>query len=347
MAYPGRQSDGRIRLVIMQQFITGADIGAVKNQYTGGFVVAHFSGDPAWDWNNLDHASAAKLLAGQLPGVDASSIETFGSGDFCLAFRLRGQVFRVARHAEAAEALQRESCILSKIAPILPLPVPQPAYHAPHGCPSFTVHKEITGEFLTRETWEGMPTPARERAASDLAAFLKSLHALPIELGLECRLMQIEAAEIARGLREETANTIQRSLGHETQQKLDRTLKRWSSQPSPRRPALLHRDMGPGHVLYDPSTLQLTGVIDFGDIVIGDPARDFIYIYEDFGPRLLQEVLAPYAGKDAWKMMPAIRKWYLLDAISWTIGMYVEGREADLDHGLAEIQRELANVPIL
>jgi aminoglycoside 2''-phosphotransferase len=308
--------------------------------------VAGFRGDPARDWNNLDHTSAAKLLAGQLPDEDPSSIEPFGSGDFCFAFRLHSQVFRVARHVEAAEALRRESCVLSKIAPILPLPVPQPAYHAPHGCPPFTVHQEITGEFLTRETWEGMPTPARERAASDLAAFLRSLHALPIEIGLECGLAQIDAADMARHLREETANTIHRHLGHEAQRRLDQTLKRWSLQPAARRPALLHCDIGPGHLLYDPSTLQLTGVIDFGDIVIGDPARDFIYIYEDFGPRLLREVLARYAGKDASKMMPAIRKWYLLEAISWTMGMYREGRAADLAHGLAEIQRELANVPL-
>jgi aminoglycoside 2''-phosphotransferase len=312
----------------------------------GGVFVARFSGDPSWGWDHLDYSSAAKLLAGQLPDADASSIEPFGSGDFCLAFRLRDQVFRVARHAEAAEALRRESCILSKIAPLLPLPVPRPAYHAPHGCPPFTVHKEITGEFLTRETWEGMPAPARQRVASDLANFLRSLHALPIQIGLGCGLAQIEAAEMARRLREETAHTIHRYLEHETQRRLDQTLKRWSFQPAARRPALLHCDIGPGHLLYDPSTLQLIGLIDFGDIVIGDPARDFIYIYEDFGPRLLREVLTRYAGKDASKMMPVIRKWYLLEAISWTIGMYVEQREADLEHGLAEIKRELANVAV-
>jgi aminoglycoside 2''-phosphotransferase len=312
----------------------------------GGVFVACFNGDPAWDWNLLDHSSAAKLLARQLPDVDASGIEPFGSGDFCLAFRLRDQVFRMARHAEAAEALRRETCILSKIAPILPLPVPQPAYHAPQGCPPFTVHQEITGEFLTRETWEGMPASARERAASDLATFLRALHALPIQIGLECGLVQIEAAEMARRLREETAHTIQRYLEHETQRRLDQTLKRWSIPRAARRPALLHCDMGPGHVLYNPSTLHLTGVIDFGDLVIGDPARDFIYVYEDFGPRLLREVLTRYAGKEASKMMPVIRKWYLLEAISWTIGMYVEQREADLDHGLAEIKRELANVAV-
>lgn len=309
-----------------------------------------FSSDPSWDWNHLDHASAAKLLAGQLPDVDASSIEPFGSGDFCLAFRLRDQVFRVARHAQAAEALRREACILSKIAPMLPLPVPQPAYHAPHGCPPFTVHKEIVGEFLARETWEGMPASARERAASDLATFLRSLHALPIKIGLECGLAQIDAGEMARRLREETANTIHRLLERETQRKLDQTLKRWSFQRAAQRPALLHCDMGPGHVLYNPSTLHLTGVIDFADIVIGDPARDFIYIYEDFGPLILHEVLTRYAGKDASKMMPVIRRWYLLEAISWTIGIHgehaVPQHEANLDHGLAEIKRELANVAV-
>ena len=308
--------------------------------------MASFSGDPSWDWGHLDHSSAVTLLVGQLPDVDASSIEPFGSGDFCLAFRLRDQVFRVARHPAAAEALRRESCILSKIAPILPLAVPRLAYHAPHGCPPFTVHNEITGEFLTRETWEGMPASARERAASDLAIFLRSLHALPIQTGLECGLVQIDAAEMAGRLREETAKTIHQHLEHETQRKLDRTLKRWSSQPAAQGPALLHCDIGPGHLLYDPMTLQLTGVIDFGDLVMGDPARDFIYIYEDFGPRLLGEVLTRYAGKAASKMMPAIRKWYLLEAITWTIGMYVEQREADLDHGLVEIKRELANMAV-
>ena len=312
----------------------------------GGVFVACFSGDPSWEWNHLDHSSAAKLLARQLPDGDASSIEPFGSGDFCLAFKLHDQVFRIARHVEAAEALRRESCILSKIASLLSLPVPQLAYHAPHGCPPFTVHKEITGEFMTRETWEGMPAYARERAASDLATFLRSLHALPIKIGLDCGLVQIEAAEIARRLRDETANTIQRFLEQETQRKLDQTLKRWTFQRAAQGPALLHCDIGPGHVLYNPSTLHLTGVIDFADLVIGDPARDFIYIYEDFGPGLLQEVLTRYAGKDASKMMPAIRKWYLLEAISWTVGMYVEQHEANLGHGLAEIKRELANVAV-
>jgi aminoglycoside phosphotransferase (APT) family kinase protein len=40
-------------------------------------------------------------------------------------------------------------------------------------------------------------------------------------------------------------------------------------------PALVHADLAPEHLLADPVTTRLTGVIDFEDAQIGDPAIDF------------------------------------------------------------------------
>lgn len=294
-------------------------------------------------WNNLDHASAAMFLHQHLPGEDHASLEPIGYGDFCLAFKSGNQVIRVARHLDAAAALRRESCTLKKIAAALPLTIPQLTYYSPQGFPPFTIHDEVIGEVLTREIWESQPARARKNLASDLAAFLRALHSLPIELGRSCDLMQLDANQLAQALREEIANTIHGRLEPEAQLQLEATLERWSL-PSARYQhlALLHCDLGPGHVFYDPRSGHLTGVIDFGDIAIGDPARDFIYVYEDYGPLILREVLKRYAGKNAPKMMPEIRKWYLLEAISWTINRCAEKHEADIEHGLAEIRRELA-----
>ena len=95
-------------------------------------------------------------------------------------------------------------------------------------------------------------------------------------------------------------------------------------------------------MFYDPETGELTGVIDFSDLAIGEPARDFIYVYEDYGPVILREVLHHYAGKEAPEMMSAIRKWYLLEAISWTIQKCAERSAAEVNHGINEITRELA-----
>lgn len=308
--------------------------------------MSSISSDQPWVWNNIDHASAAALLSGHLPNVGRGSLEPFGSGDFCIAFKLGEQVIRVARHLEAAAALRRETCVLAVIAGMLPLPVPRPAYHFPPGCPAFTMHSEVVGDVLTREIWENLPIFEREKAAADLAHFLRTLHSIPIEISQKCKLAHLDAAAFARTLREASRNTIYELLDQETRRQLDTTLEKWSSlsQPDGWRPSLLHCDIGPGHVLYDPQRKNVTGVIDFGDLVIGDPARDFIYIYEDYGPGILNEVLDHYAGGDASQMMFSIRKWYLLEAIAWTCQMCVVQRSTDMRHGLDEIRRELGTL---
>ena len=48
-----------------------------------------------------------------------------------------------------------------------------------------------------------------------------------------------------------------------------RAAERWSFSP-----VLTHNDFGPSHVLIQPETLTVSGVIDFGDAVAGDPAID-------------------------------------------------------------------------
>ena len=300
------------------------------------------SSNQFWEWNSLDHASAVMILAKYLRKTQ-TSLEPFGSGDFTLAFKQDHQVIRVARHFEAAEALKRESCVLAKIAARLPLPVPRPIYYSIPHCPPFTIHDEIVGEILTGDEWENMPTVAREKAAADLAMFLRARHSLPLEIGLTCGLAKLDVPQLSRRLRQVTAKTIHELLNHETQARLTHVLESWAlpslseDQPS----VLLHCDIGPGHVLYNPQTGNLTGVIDFGDLVIGDPARDFIYIYEDYGSLILAEVLVRYVRTDASLTLSAIRKWYLLEAITWTVEMFVTGRHSEVEHGLAEITREL------
>lgn len=294
-------------------------------------------------WQALDHDGAARFLRAALPGGSTVPLEPLGQGDFCLAFRSGMQVIRLARHAEAAAALKREACTLARIADRLPLPVPRLAYYGPPGCPPFTVHPEITGSELTREAWEHLPRRAREKSVADMADFLRVLHALPVEIGQACGLEVLSAAGMAHVLRETTRETIRPLLHPADENLLGTFLDAAARAPLTSRPlALLHCDIAPGHVLYDPETGALTGIIDFGDIAIGDPARDFIYIYEDFGPHLLREVVDHYAGENAAQFTREIRAWYLLEATAWTVEMFKQERAEEVEHGLAEIRRELA-----
>ena len=57
---------------------------------------------------------------------------------------------------------------------------------------------------------------------------------------------------------------------------------------------LAHADLGAEHILEDEG--HLTGVIDWTDAAVTDPALDFARLYRDFGPAFLHEALAVYGG---------------------------------------------------
>jgi aminoglycoside 2''-phosphotransferase len=58
-------------------------------------------------------------------------------------------------------------------------------------------------------------------------------------------------------------------------------------------PVLVHGDLCPDHILFDRGAKRITGVIDFGDVRIGDPACDF-QLREEYGETFWEELLAHY-----------------------------------------------------
>jgi aminoglycoside 2''-phosphotransferase len=290
----------------------------------------------------LDSAAAAYFLRRCLPPERRGRLIPLGKGDHCIAFRESTRVFRVARHAEAAAALRGEVCVLADIADRLPLPVPRPILCVPDDGPSFTEHEGIRGEVLTRDLWLDLPEARRECIAAELAAFIAALHDLPPEVGRRCGLDHIEAETLARSLRARAPTELYPLLDPPVRHRLDDLLVRCSAGATVRRGScLLHRDIAPGHVFFDRTTARLTGIIDFGDVAVGDPARDFIYVYDDFGPEILVSVLAHYPREPAATILPRIRLWYLLEAAAWTIRMHEARNEAEWREGLGLIRREL------
>lgn len=289
-----------------------------------------------------DRSTAVQLLREFVP-IDAGRLVFLGVGDFCYAFRNQGRVFRIAKHPEAAEALHREACVLPGIADHLALPVPRPTVHATASGPAFTIHGEIRGAALTRKVWLQLPPARQVRVASELAAFLRSLHDLSDSVGRRCGLPVLDMGSFARRLREEAPPLLFPLLPIEESRRLDPLLARCESGLGGDGPCnvLLHCDIAPGHVLHDPRVGTLTGIIDFSDLALGDPARDFIYIYEDFGPEMLAAVLAAYRRENGGALLPRIRLWYLLELISWTLLAVRRRREGDMKDGIGEILREL------
>jgi aminoglycoside 2''-phosphotransferase len=56
-------------------------------------------------------------------------------------------------------------------------------------------------------------------------------------------------------------------------------------------PSLIHDDLSSDHILHDSKEHVITGVIDWGDSVFGDPAFDYTGLLNDYGFEFSQLVL--------------------------------------------------------
>jgi aminoglycoside 2''-phosphotransferase len=251
-------------------------------------------------------------LAQQL-NVGDHPVEYLGEGDFFRAHTIAGTwVARVARHPRAARALQREACLLPLLCDQLPLAIPQPIVHDPGGAgdAAFSVHRLLPGPALTRARYHALPIRARDRCAGAVGHFLATLHATDIALAQACGVEHHDFADA----RLHTLRQANVPLSPFLTGMLE------AHRYCHYQPVLLHGDLSPDHVLFDPQQQEVTGIIDFGDVAIGDPAWDFVYLYQDYGTDFLTRALRAYPHPDQAGLLQRVRGLQLLETIAWAVG---------------------------
>jgi aminoglycoside 2''-phosphotransferase len=296
-----------------------------------------------WWRMNAEYTAAAERLRAMLPALEIDRLVPLGAGDFCLAFAAdEDRVLRVARHDEAARALAREACAMVRIAGALPLPVPRPRFHHHPDAPPFSIHPRIPGVELVREAWDALPVAAQADAAREIAEFLAALHSLPLDEVHVCGVPASDHAAEARRVLDGFRADLRPLLAADVAARVEGVFASYGSGGArwAYRPAVLHGDFGPDHVMHDAESGRITGVIDFGDLAIGDPARDFIYVHEDFGADILARILPLYRLESPGAILPRVRFHYLLAAADWALKMREQENGDDLEEALEELVRE-------
>ncbi len=244
-------------------------------------------------------AEARRLIEAAFPDLPIASIRHFGEGWANVVWIVNEEseplLFRFPKAAAATARTLKEMRLLPELAAIVPAPVPDYHYAASRGVPGFPYpfggYPLLPGRPLA-----GLEKVASPALASAVGRFISALQAFPSRraaaLGVPGGTAEDWRCEYD-GWYRETRPMVAEHLNPSVLAAVDRKVAAFLDDDRHFRfqPALLHRDLGPEHLLVDPATGKLTGVIDFEDATVGDPAFDFTGVV-----RLLPGALDAYAG---------------------------------------------------
>lgn len=199
-------------------------------------------------------------------------------------------VFRFPRTEQGKRELWQEEQVLPELAGQLGVQIPEFLYRSePDEEVTYAGYLQIPGEPLTAEIFSNMTSAEKMELAVTLGSFLTTLHMHEPNI----QLPTIEKAYWAAFYREIEAKAF--PLLSRAEQEWTRELfGAYLEEPEnfAYTPRLLHGDLSADHLLARSG--KLTGVIDFGDLRIGDPAYDFVGLYVEYGAKFTREVLARY-----------------------------------------------------
>ncbi len=207
-------------------------------------------------------------------------------------------IFRFPKSPGAAADLACELEILPRLRGRLPLPIPEPCFHAldsESGELLFMGYPLLPGEPLLREKFAELKDDEAllERIAKDLALFLRTLHAIaPADLGLTTgkENAKDEWARIYADLREKLYPHMRSDAREALRRNFETALNDadlWHAAE-----CLIHGDFGTGNILYRDG--RISGVIDFGFCGSGDPAQDLGALLASYGEPFGEQLLRHY-----------------------------------------------------
>jgi aminoglycoside phosphotransferase (APT) family kinase protein len=333
---------------------------------------------------------AADLIREQFPDLAGGPVTVLETGWDNTAFVVGGQwLFRFPRREVAVPGVRREIAVLPRLAPRLPLPIPDPQFvgqpSARYPWPFFGARLLAGGELAE----SGLPDAGRRGAAGSVGSFLRALHdpgLVPLVDGAALPVDPMRRATPpvrADRAREVLDRLVRRGLwpaGSEVGRFLDQAEREpegaapAGSAAGPAEPAagsapgssapssgaansggpggsggpgtgplvVSHGDLHVRHLLVD-SRGAATGVIDWGDLCLADPAVDLSIAYLGFAGQARADLLSSYGRPVTARRELAARTCALSLGVSLAEYAADEERAVLLQESLAGLHRAVAD----
>ena len=242
----------------------------------------------------------AAIIEAQFPDLCPVRVNYLGEGYDSTAFDVNDNlVFRFPKRSEVEGQLVVETEMLPLLANGCPLPIPRYSFH---GVPSPLFPRHFAG-YAKLPGVPGIeldPTQLEfSRLAPVLGGFLSFLHAFPVNTATLLGVPEVASGVMIENARAEAlsdVDVVRRVEVDVPEGELRSFLEAGivTDQHSPIIPVLVHRDLAAEHILLDRLTQEVTGIIDWSEISVADPAIDFAGIFHWGGVDFTNAVLSHY-----------------------------------------------------
>ena len=234
-------------------------------------------------------------------------------------------IFRFVRDPSNTQ-LGVEQAFLPQFKDHSPLPIPEIRYSGA----DFIAYEKIEGVKSSESVFRSLGRRERTSHAAALGDFLSCLHAFSFE-HRDLKTAPFGGGDFWEELWPAAAPRLRSSTRQSAEGYFHRVLSRIASAEYPN--VVTHSDFGTGNVLIDEAGSRLTGVIDFGDISLGDPAADFATFYRRFGKPFAEDMAQAYRlppGDDFWTRVDFQSKRKLFFVLFFALNHGFDGHVAGL-----------------
>ncbi|WP_242236203.1 aminoglycoside phosphotransferase family protein [Bacillus cereus group sp. BfR-BA-01316] len=208
-------------------------------------------------------------------------------------------LFRFPRKLEYAQRipLEKELCILLSHS-LLEIEIPK--YHLLYkndAIPLCSYYTLIHGEPLKPEIVTTLEKKEIKALITQLATFLAALHSIPLQRVTTLGFPIEKTLTYWKELQTKLNQYVTSNLNSSEKSALNRLFKNFFAciATSTFQNTIIHADFTHHHIIFDNQNKTISGVIDFGDAQIGDPAFDFAGLYYDFGREFTTSVYEQYS----------------------------------------------------
>lgn len=243
-------------------------------------------------------ADVRSVVAEHLPSYRIQGVVPLGEGLDNLAYEVDGAlVVRFSKESDLARRaalVSREARLLTAVGDISPLPVPEPVFaDVERGC---LAYRKLPGTPLLDMPPDQCSAHGTSIAAT-LGELLTALHAAPLDrlAGLVDADHPPSAAWLSEAAHDYATVAGQLPAAYR------RSVEAFLDAPPPDDeyvPAFSHNDLGIEHVLVDPGTWTVSGILDWSDAAVVDPAHDFGLLHRDLGPAAAHAAISSYRADD-------------------------------------------------